>query len=221
MAKNVATAIFKNAGLSVVLALSMAAMPAAMTRAADAPAEVQAEVGKKAPGFTLPDLDGKPISLSKFKGKFVVLEWFNDGCPFVKKHYNTGNMPELQKEFTKKGVVWLTICSSAEGKQGHHTVAEFKDILKNWKAQPSHFLVDGDGTVGHEYGAKTTPDMYILDKEQNLVYAGAIDDKPDTDVESVKTAKNYVRAALDEVMAGKQVATASTRSYGCSVKYKG
>jgi hypothetical protein len=154
-------------------------------------------------------------------GKFVVLEWFNDGCPFVKKHYNSGNMQALQKEFEKKGVVWLTICSSAEGKQGNHTSDEYKTILKDWKADPSHFLVDAGGKVGRLYGAKTTPDMFVIAKDGTLKYSGAIDDQPYPDLDTVKIAKNYVRQALDELMAGKNVATTSTKSYGCSVKYNG
>jgi peroxiredoxin len=214
-------AVARNFVLSALLACSSAAMPLYPGITADQELVGQAEIGKNAPDFTLTDINGKSVTLSKLHGKFVVLEWFNDGCPFVKKHYNSGNMQALQKEFEKKGVVWLTICSSAEGKQGNHTPDDFKTILKDWKADPSHFLVDAGGKVGRLYGAKTTPDMFVIAKDGTLKYSGAIDDQPVPDLDSVKIAKNYVRQALDELMAGKNVATTSTKSYGCSVKYNG
>jgi glutathione peroxidase-family protein len=174
----------------------------------------QAEVGKPAPNFTLKNVDGKAVSLSDFKGKVVVLEWFDDKCPFDKKHYSGGNMQSLQKEYAKKGVEWLVICSAGQGKPGYHTVPEYKDMMKAWKFESPNFLPDNDGTVGHLYGAKTTPDMFVIGKNGTLLYSGAIDDHPDTDVESIKVSKNYVREALDQVLAGKPVTTSITKSYG-------
>jgi peroxiredoxin len=212
----------RNLFLSVLLSCATTFVPWLPYQAAEnAPAASQAEVGKKAPDFTLSDIDGKSATLSKFHGKFVVLEWFNDGCPFVKKHYNSNNMQALQKDYAKKGVVWLSICSSAPGKQGNHTNAEFKKILKDWKAEPAHLLIDTEGTVGHLYGARTTPDMFVISKDGTVIYAGAIDDQPVPDADSVKNARNYVREALDQTLAGKEISTKSTKSYGCSVKYKG
>lgn len=207
--------------LSAGLASSIMLYPGTPGVAADSsPAAGQAEAGKKAPDFTLTDLSGKNVTLSKLNGRFVVLEWFNDGCPFVKKHYIGGNMQSLQSEAVKKGVVWLTICSSAPGKQGHHSTEEYKQVLKDWKAEPTHFLVDSEGTVGHLYGAKTTPDMFVISKDGTVIYAGAIDDQPVPDPTSVKGAKNYVKEALDQCLAGKEITTKSIKSYGCSVKYK-
>lgn len=175
----------------------------------------QAQVGKAAPQFSLKDYEGKTVSLSDFKDKFVVLEWFNDKCPFDKKHYNSGNMQALQKEFIQKGVVWILINSAGQGKAGFHdNPAEYKQILTSWKIQAPYFLQDPDGKVGHTYDAKTTPDLYVIGKNGVLLYSGAIDDQPDADVESIKIAKNYVRQALDEALAGKPVSTSSTRPYG-------
>jgi peroxiredoxin len=175
--------------------------------------------GQPAPDFTLTDTNGKKHSLSQEKGKYVVLEWFNFSCPFVKKHYESGNMQKLQKEYTGKGVIWYSISSSAEGKPGNHTAAEHNALFKKQHAAPSAILVDSTGEVGHLYDAKTTPDMYVINPEGILIYAGAIDDQPDTDISTISGAKNYVKAALDESMNGQPVAIASTKSYGCSVKY--
>jgi peroxiredoxin len=220
MSMKISTALFRNLLLSSLLTFSSSGAPCFQAAAAENAHTAQAEVGKKAPDFALSDIDGKSVTLSKLQGKFVVLEWFNDGCPFVKKHYNSGNMQGLQKEYGKKGVVWLSICSSAPGKQGNHANDEFKKILKDWKAEPAYLLVDAEGTVGRLYGAKTTPDMFVIGKDGSLVYAGAIDDQPVPDPESIKKARNYVREALDQAMSGKDVATKVTKSYGCSVKYK-
>jgi peroxiredoxin len=187
---------------------------------AESETEVAAQVGKAAPEFSLPASNGKTIDLSHYKGKLVVLEWFNHGCPFVKKHYDSGNMQTLQKEYTAKGVIWLSICSSAQGKQGFGTDAEHNAELKEYKAAPTAVLMDSDGKVGRLYGAKTTPHMFIINKKGVLVYAGAIDDHPDTDKDSIKVAKNFVKEGLDELLGGKAVAQASTKSYGCSVKYQ-
>ncbi len=179
----------------------------------------QVKVNEKAPQFALTDTKNKLIKLSDFKGKYVVLEWFNLGCPFVRKHYDSGNMQKLQKEYTGKGVIWLSINSSAPGKQGHESAAEYNRDFADKKAAPTAILIDADGKVGHQYGAKTTPSMYVINPAGILVYAGAIDDTPGTDISEIATAKNYVKEALDECMSDKPVTTAETKSYGCSVKY--
>lgn len=179
-----------------------------------------AEVGTPAPAFTLADHNGTPYSLNGFKGKTVVLEWVNYECPFVRKHYNSGNMQKLQREYTAKGVVWFSICSSAPGKQGYFEADEIKDRLAKEKAAPTAYLIDADGTIGKEYGAKTTPHMYVIDSKGVLVYKGGIDDIASTDVDDIPKATNYVSGALDAVLSGKEVAVTSSRPYGCSVKYR-
>ena len=178
-----------------------------------------ATVGEAAPDFTLTDTKGTAHSLSDFKGKYVVLEWVNFDCPFVKNHYVTGNMPTLQANYTEKDVVWLSICSSAPGKQGHFASDALTSRMaaENWAG--TAYLTDADGTVGKMYDAQTTPHMYIIDPEGVLRYAGAIDDTPSTKAEDLKTASNYVSASLDNLMAGKPVETKVTKAYGCSVKY--
>ena len=196
-----------------------AAVSAPATTAA-AHVETAPRPGAMAPDFTLMDASGKSHSLSSYKGKWVVLEWVNYDCPFVKKHYDSGNMPKLQKAALDKGAVWLSINSSAPGKQGHFEGAELGKRIADAKAVPAAYLLDADGKVGMEYKAKTTPTMFVINPEGKVVYAGAIDDKASTDREDVATAKNYVTAALDAGMAGKAVQTASTQSYGCGVKYK-
>lgn len=175
--------------------------------------------GTMAPNFTLVNAENKQVSLADYKGKTVVLEWLNHGCPFVKKHYNTGNMQDLQKEFTKKDVVWLSVISSAPGKQGHSTPEEAKTDKSEKRSLASEILIDESGKVGRQYGAQTTPHMYVINKEGKIVYQGAIDDKPSTSESDVKDAKNYVRLALNETFAGESVKIAKTRAYGCSVKY--
>jgi peroxiredoxin len=177
-------------------------------------ASSHAEINKTAPDFTLKNVDGKSVSLKDFRNKFVVLEWFDDKCPFDVKHYDTGNMQALQKECQQKGVVWLLINSAGPGKPGYHTDAEYKQIMQSWKFASPYYLQDPDGAVGHLYGAKTTPDMYIIGKNGTLLYSGAIDDQPTADKDSVKNAKNYVREALAEAMAGKTITTSSTKPYG-------
>jgi hypothetical protein len=149
----------------------------------------------------------------------VVLEWVNYDCPFVAKHYDSGNMQKLQTAAVGKGVVWLAINSSAEGKQGNFTPEVIAERSKKHGAAFSAYLLDADGKVGRAYGAKTTPHMYLIDPSGTLVYAGGIDDTPSTDVEDIKTAKNYVQAALDESLAGKKITTTTSKPYGCSVKY--
>lgn len=182
-----------------------------------AAAQAAPELGKPAPDFTLADQSGKPVKLSDAKGKLVVLEWFNEGCPFVKKHYGSNNMQGLQKKYGKKGVVWYSIISSKEGKEGHLTPGEAADRLK--KMSSKAILLDGNGDVGRLYSAKTTPHMFVVGKKGELIYMGGIDDNASADPADIKGAKNYVAAALDEALAGKPVTTSSSRPYGCSVKY--
>jgi peroxiredoxin len=204
---------FKTLAFAVTIAsLSLVAAPPPEANAA-------AVVGKAAPAFALTDLDGKTVRLSDFKGKFVVLEWVNFDCPFVRKHYGSENMQKLQKAYTGKDVVWITICSSAPGKQGHLTAGEAREITHEKGAAPTKFLLDPKGVAGRAYGAKTTPHMYVIDPKGALLYNGAIDDKPSTKLADVPTSKNYVVAALDAAMAGKPVQTTTTKPYGCSVKY--
>jgi peroxiredoxin len=176
-------------------------------------------VGQPAPDFSLPDTKGQTHQLSQYKGKWVVLEWYQPDCPFVRKHYGSGNMQALQKEFTAKGVVWLSIDSSAPGQEGNYPADKLNEIASSQGAARTALLLDPDGKVGHEYGAKTTPDMYIINPDGKLVYEGAIDSKPTTEVADLKTATNYVKVALDSSMSGKSVSQTVTRPYGCSVKY--
>lgn len=180
----------------------------------------EAEIGKPAPNFTLPDSNGVSHSLSDYEGKIVVLEWLNHGCPFVRKHYNSGNMQKLQKAYTDKGVIWFSIISSAPGKQGYCTPEEANEITAEKHAAPTAVLLDPEGTVGKLYGAKTTPHMFIIGKDGKLVYNGGIDDIRSTNVEDIAKAKNYVQMALDELLAGKEVTVKTSQPYGCSVKYK-
>jgi len=176
-------------------------------------------VGQSAPGFTLPDADGKQVSLADFRGKTVVLEWHNPGCPFVQKHYGSGNMQKTQASATKDGVVWLSINSGAPGKQGHMNGAEAREMLSKNGAQPAAYLLDPSGVVGRSYDARTTPHMYIVDAAGTLVYAGGIDDKPTANPKDIAGARNHVLAALAELKAGKPVSMATSRPYGCAVKY--
>ena len=178
-----------------------------------------AEVGEPAQNFTLKSAAGNEVSLSDFKGKVVVLEWTNPGCPFVKKHYGSGNMQKLQKDATAKGVVWLSICSSAPGKQGNLSADEAAKLTASNGSAATAYLLDDAGKVGQLYGAKRTPEMYVINKDGTLVYHGAIDDKKTPDPADIAGAKNFVAAALDEVLAGKPVSTPQTEAYGCSVKY--
>ena len=176
-------------------------------------------VGSPAPAFTLTDTKGKQHNLADYKGKYVVLEWVNLGCPFVKKHYESGNMQATQKKAVAKGVVWLSVNSSAKWKQGHMSPSAWNDEIADRKISSTAVLLDESGQVGRAYGAKTTPHMYIVNPQGVLIYKGAIDDQPTTNKDSIPGARNYVLAALDESLAGKPVSTASTQSYGCSVKY--
>ena len=180
-----------------------------------------ARPGVPAPVFTAPDISGRPVSLGDYAGKIVILEWTNDGCPFVGKHYDSGNMQALQRRYTGEGDVWLTIASSAPGEQGYVTSAEAKADLARWRAAPSDFLLDPNGVVGRLYDARATPHMVVIDRSGRVAYMGAIDDSPSTRLADVKTANNYLVAALDEIAAGKPVTVAATQAYGCSIKYKG
>ena len=177
-------------------------------------------VAEKAPDFTLTDTNGVSHTLSDFQGRYVVLEWVNYDCPFVRKHYKSGNMQDLQKEYTQRKVVWLSICSSAEGKQGQFSNAEIKNRMNEYDASPTHYLNDLDGSVGRLYQAKTTPHMFIINPEGILVYQGAIDNHPFFWEKGLFDATNYIREALDYAMNGQSVAVTNTKSYGCSVKYK-
>jgi peroxiredoxin len=179
-----------------------------------------ARVGESAPDFTANDSNGKSHHLADYKGKYVVLEWHNQGCPYTRKHYDSGNMQHLQKEWTGKGVVWFTVISSAPGAQGFVTAAEENDYVNKVNASPTAVLLDPQGTLGHLYGARTTPHMFIIDPKGALVYNGAIDDHPTSDQSDIPSSKNYVSMALREAMSGKPVSEAATRPYGCSVKYR-
>jgi peroxiredoxin len=178
-------------------------------------------VGNAAPDFTGTDSNGKTHKLSLSRGKYVVLEWTNNGCPYTQKHYESGNMQALQKEWTDKGVVWLTVLSSAPGEQGYMTALQENAYVGKERAAPTAAILDPTGTIGHAYEAKTTPHMFVIDPSGKLIYAGAIDDHATTDPGDIKSSKNYVSDALNESMAGKTVATSYTRPYGCSVKYAG
>ena len=183
------------------------------------PAFAAAPAGQPAPAFTVTDLDGKAVNLADYKGKTVVLEWHNFGCPFVQKHYRSGNMQGLQKKYAGD-VVWLAVNSTNKTASDYTEPKKLSGQLKEFGATPAKYLMDEPGTMGLAYGAKTTPHMYIIDPAGKVVYNGAIDDKRSTNVEDVKTAKNYLVAALDEMKAGKPVTVATTTPYGCTVKYR-
>jgi peroxiredoxin len=178
-----------------------------------------ARVGEPAPDFTATDTHGQSQKLSQYRGKFVVLEWHNRDCPFTRKHYASGNMQRLQKQWTAKGVVWFTVISSAPGEQGYITGAAENAYLREMNAAPTAVLLDPQGELGHLYDAKTTPHMFVINPEGVLIYNGAIDDKATTDESDISGAKNYVSVALEEAMAGKPVSQPTSRPYGCSVKY--
>lgn len=194
--------------LSLAAALAVAATPA-----------LAATVGQPAPDFTAPDLSGKPVKLSDFRGKFVVLEWTNPECPYVRRHYDSGNIPALQREVAAKDVVWIAVNSTSAASGEFKSPEEMAQWLGAKGAAPKATLIDKDGKVGRLFGARTTPHMYIVDPQGKLVYAGAIDDKRWASVAETKSANNYVRAALVEALAGKPVSVAATSPYGCSVKY--
>lgn len=182
--------------------------------------EAAPKIGQPAPDFTAVDTQGVSHALGDYRGKIVVLEWTNHQCPFVGKHYGTGNMQALQQQATATGVAWLSVISSAPGEQGYVSSAEAKALTVKRQASPTAVLLDPQGVVGRLYDARTTPHMYIIDAVGTLVYMGGIDDKPSTQYADVKTATNYVRLALDEIRSGKPVSTSVTRPYGCTVKYQ-
>lgn len=177
------------------------------------------ETGQSAPDFTLTDIEGKTHNLSDYRGKTVVLEWMNQGCPFVVKHYNIGNMPAVQRDALADGVIWLVINSGSRGAQGDLEPAEVKSWQKEKGASFTAYFRDRDGRVGHLYGAKTTPHMYVISAEGTLVYQGAIDSIRSTKSSDIDRAENYVRSALKDISEGRTVRTKITRPYGCSVKY--
>ena len=177
-------------------------------------------VGQKAPDFTLTDTTGKAVRLSDYKGKHVVLEWNNPGCPFVRKHYDSANMQALQKEAVAKGVVWLAINSTETASGDYLSPQQLGRWMVAQKAAPTATLMDEDGIVGKAYGARTTPHMYMVAPDGTLIYAGGIDSIPSARADDIKTATNYVRQGLNEALAGKPLSQATTRPYGCSVKYK-
>jgi len=176
-------------------------------------------VGEAAPNFIIKDTHLKPVVLASYRGKFVVLEWFNVDCPFVKKHYGSGNMQRLQKTYTDKGVMWFSICSSAPGKQGFYSAEEINKTMAQKGSQATAVILDTRGEVGRLYGAQTTPHIFIIDPEGILIYQGAIDSIPSTDPADIANAQNYAASALDSAMADQPVSVSSTKSYGCSVKY--
>lgn len=182
---------------------------------------VQAEVktGSAAPDFSLKGDDGKTHKLSDHKGKYVILEWYNEGCPYVKKYYNSGRMQELQNEFKKRDVVWYSVISSKKGTQGHVDVAGAKALRKEHKSNPLAILLDEGGKTGKAYGAKTTPHMFIINPEGVVVYQGAIDDQPSANKKTLEGAKNYVKLAFADIDAKRPVKVSDTKPYGCSVKY--
>ncbi len=178
-----------------------------------------AKIGEAAPDFTLMSAAGEEHSLSDFAGKYVILEWINFDCPFVEAHYGSGNIPSLQRQYIEKGAVWLSICSSAEGKQGYIAGDALKQRMKKEGWNATAYLIDTSGTVGKMYEAKTTPHMYVINPDGALVYAGAIDAKPTTDAETTLESENYVKAAMAASMAGEEVGVKVSQPYGCSVKY--
>jgi peroxiredoxin len=200
---------FSRTLVAATIAAGLAAVPVLAVR-----------VGQPAPAFSATASNGQTYKLSDYRGKFVVLEWHNNGCPYTQKHYNSGNMQRLQKEWTAKGVVWFTVISSAAGEQGYVTAAQENDYMKRMNAAPTAALLDPSGQLGHMYDAKTTPQMVLIGPDGQVLYDGAIDNKPTEDPSSISGAKNYIDAALTEAMAGKPVSMPSSRPYGCSVKYQ-
>jgi peroxiredoxin len=197
--------------LKSIIALPLLALPLLAVAAAT--------VGQAAPAFSVVDSAGKTVSLADFKGKTVVLEWVNPGCPYVRKHYDSANMQATQKSATAGNVVWLAVNSTHPSQYDYKKPADMAAWMQQQKAAATHTLMDSEGSVGRAYGARTTPHMYVIDAKGTLAYAGGIDDKPSANPADVKTAKNHVNAALADLAAGRPVAQAATRPYGCSVKY--
>ncbi len=204
----------------LLLALTVVASYAsACTESEAAPIPESPPVNQPAPAFTVSDTKGKTHSLDSYRGKWVVLEWFNHDCPYTKKHYSTDNMQGLQREYTAKGVVWISVISSAPGKDGYGSAADIDQQMMEKKASPSFVVRDTAGVLGRMYGARNTPQLFAIDPEGVLRYAGAIDDKPTSKAKDVKTAQNYLKAALDAGLSGQPIAIATTQPYGCDVKY--
>ena len=197
-----------------LLLTAITTLAAAALYASDVP-----PVGSAAPDFSAPDANGKTETLAQYKGKYVVLEWFNPECPFVKKHYGSDNMQKLQAEYTGKGVVWLTIDSNAPGTEGNLTADQAKKVMDSWKTKQTALLLDPESAIAKAYGAKNTPNMVVISPEGKIVYEGAIDSKATPNPADIPSSTNYVRAALDEALAGKAISNAQTKPYGCSVKY--
>jgi AhpC/TSA family len=183
-------------------------------------AQAAPSVGQPAPDFTLQDAGGKTVKLSDYRGKHVVLEWTNPGCPYVRKHYDSGNMPATQKEAVDKGVVWLSINSTEKSSYDYREPAKLVAWQNERQSRPTALLMDEEGTAGRAYGARTTPHLYIVNPQGALVYAGGIDSIPSSNPDDIKRAVNYVRQGLNEALAGKPITAATTRPYGCSIKYK-
>ena len=196
--------------LTLIIAIAAGAL-----YAADVP-----PVGSAAPDFSAPDANGKTETLSQYKGKYVVLEWFNPECPFVKKHYGGGNMQNLQKEYTDRGVVWLTVDSNAPGSEGNITADQAKKIMDSWKTHQTALLLDPESKIAKLYGAKNTPNMVVISPDGKIVYEGAIDSKATPNPADIPTSTNYVKNALDEALGGKPISNAQTRPYGCHITYK-
>lgn len=211
--------LWAKTGAALLLSVLSFPLASSTLNPAIAAESASAALGKSAPAFTLTDSNGKKHSLEEGKGKLVVLEWTNFDCPFVKRQYSTGAMQKLQKTYTGKGVVWFSICSSADGRQGNYPAAKINELVKQNNATPTAYLVDPDGTVGHAYGATCTPDMFIINEKGELVYSGAVDDNQTADA-TEKVNVNYIQKALDELLAKKPVSVASSKAMGCSVKYK-
>ena len=209
----------RRAILGAASMLMVAAVVILIARDRSADAATSARINAPAPDFNATDSFGQTRSLSAYKGKIIVLEWTNNGCPFVGKHYGSGNMQSLQKKYTGQGVVWLTVVSSAPGTQGYVSAADANRDTEMRSAAPTAVLLDPTGVLGHLYGAQATPHMYVIAPDGQLVYMGAIDDTPSADPSDIASAKNYVVAAIEAVKAGQRVMVPATKAYGCSVKY--
>ncbi|MEM7018933.1 MAG: thioredoxin family protein [Pseudomonadota bacterium] len=211
--------LFMSMGAGLIAVVAMAGI--AILNSNDVSAANSAvSVGAPAPDFSGMDSNGKTHKLSDYQGKTVVLEWTNHDCPYVVKHYSSGNMQSTQKDLTEKDVVWLTVISSSPGTQGHVSAEKANELTTSRGAVPSAVILDESGDIGRLYGAKTTPHMYIVDEAGQLVYMGGMDDKPSPSKSSLEGATNYVRVAMTEMAEGKPITSAVTRPYGCSVKYK-
>ena len=206
--------------MNISLARLVACLPLFAAAWLPSPAVADAVPGQPAPVFSLKDTGGKSTALADYKGKYVVLEWVNPNCPFVRKHYVSNNMQGLQSKYAAAGVVWLSVSSTHPSHQDYLEPAALAARMKNWHAAPTAILMDSEGEVGRRYGARTTPHMYVVDPNGRVIYAGGIDDRRSADPDDVKGASNFVAAALDEARGGRPVSVAAARAYGCSVKYQ-